>query len=165
MNDHMARDNLNDHLYYLMTELFGDDYLEEDNQQLQIKRSNETHETLQRLDIQRPTKTIEERKKEAECLRMRKAQITQYSLEPTLIIPDTVKLVRKENQPATQVVTTTSEDETDHRDTGLEIHLDDTEQSAIEETISVDAKEKPLSNRAKKKRKWVANIGKIRKQE
>jgi len=165
MDDNMARDYLNDHLYYLMTELFGDNYLEEDNQQLQIKKPHETHEAVQRLDIQRTTKTIEEKKEEAKCLRMRKAEITQYSLEPTYIIPDTVKLVLRESKPVTQVVTNTSEDETDHRDAGLEIYLDKTEQSAIGEASSVDVEEKPLSNRAKKKRKWVANIGKIKKHE
>jgi len=139
--------------------------LDEDNQNLQIRKPPETHEALQRLDLQRETKTIEEKKREAKCLRMRKAQITQYSLEPTFIIPDSVKLVLKESQPTTQTTAITIENETDNRDAELEIHINDTEQSAIEEEITADPEEKPLSNRAKKKMKWIANIGKIRKHE
>lgn len=165
MDDNMANEHLNDHLYYLMIELFNNDYLDEDNQLLSIRKPRETHETLQRLDIQQKQKTIEEKKAEARCLRIKQAQITQYSIEPTFTIPDSVKLVLKENQPTTQTTAITIEDETDNRDAELEIHINDTEQSAIEEEITADPEEKPLSNRAKKKMKWIANIGKIRQHE
>ncbi|CAI6375836.1 unnamed protein product [Macrosiphum euphorbiae] len=92
-------------------------------------------------------------------------QITRYSLEPTFVIPDSVKLVLKENQQVTPATETTFNNETDNREPEIEIHIDTIEQSAIEEEVSTTLEEKPISNRAKKKKKWVANIGKSSKTE
>jgi len=73
MDDNMARKYLNNHLYYLMADLFRHDYLDEDNKKLQIRKPPETQEAIQRLDVQRSAKTVEEIKMETRCLRMRKA--------------------------------------------------------------------------------------------
>jgi len=144
-----------------MNELFGDDYLEEDNEMLQISKSSEKHEAIQQLDVTRKTKTIEERKKEAKCIRKRQAQITHYSLEPTYIIPNTIKLIPKEEQP----IAPTIESVIGSSVIEIEIQLDEEEQSIIEEEIVTTNEDRQLSNRAKKRKKWVENIGKIRNPE
>jgi len=76
-------------LYHLTLDLFGTDYLDEDNNLLQTKRPPETNETIQRISIEQPGKTLEERKMEARCIRMREAQVTRYVLKPTFVLPDT----------------------------------------------------------------------------
>jgi len=80
-----------------MSNLFGTDYLEEDNNLLQIQ-TPETRETIQQIILKRPTKTIEEIKEEARCIRMREAQITRYAMEPTFDLHTTIRLVPKEEK-------------------------------------------------------------------
>jgi len=138
-----------------MIEIFGDDYLKQDNEILQIEEPSEIHETIQRLSTSSKLKTMEERKEEARCMRLRQAQITQYSLEPTYVILDTVKLIPKEEQPI----------ENTNTDMELEIHLNEEERTTIEAEIIITKEDKPLSNRAKKRKEWVKNIGKIRNSE
>ena len=66
-------------------------------------------------------------------------------------------------QPSTQAAMQTLEEETHNEE--LQIHIDNTEQQAIEKEIPAEAEEKPLSKRARKKMKWVENIGKNRRNE
>ncbi|CAI6375779.1 unnamed protein product [Macrosiphum euphorbiae] len=158
--------------------LFGPCYLEEDLSEIQnpsktnIKEVTKVQYRVQNIHISQQPKTNQQLKIEAQYERRRCAQRTQYNLEPTFTMPDTIQLVpirevpgEQENSPvmttpesATAIAEKTIEDQQEEPE--LEVILNPIEQKNIEGGESDLSPGYVMSNRARKRMLWLSKLQK-----
>ncbi|CAI6375295.1 unnamed protein product [Macrosiphum euphorbiae] len=152
------------------------------------EKTNIQHHRIQNLAFFPASKSTQQLKREAQFERMRLAQQTNYSLEPTFMIPDSVICVPKlapeaipeTTIPETDVSSTVNQkiiEEQDYHTTKetrshdsdvdtlllaqeLEINIRPEEQHDIEQSEPAMPLVPPESKRKQKKRLWVSKIEK-----
>jgi len=153
--------------------LFGPEHLEED--MIEILRptiaAGQYHVQRIVMDYEAP-KTAQQLKIEAQYERQKSALITQYKVEPTFTIPDTIMAVPVVDNPNEQgeILACTTENAQTPEDTPvnqpegseveLEIMIDPEEKQGIEGTEDTPPIVTVISNRERKRLLWLSKIPK-----
>lgn len=100
------------------------------------EKSNIQHHHIQNLTFFPKQKSIDQLKKEAQFKRMRLAQQTNYSLEPTFMIPDSVLCVPKSTSEALPEITISETDVSSSAAPSNQNQVEEHDYTITKETIS-----------------------------
>ncbi|CAI6360392.1 unnamed protein product [Macrosiphum euphorbiae] len=158
--------------------LFGPEHLEADMIELSKPEQNKTNIDVRQYHVQnieihnKPKKTAQQLKIEAQYERKRSALRTRYKLEPTFTMPDTITAVPIVKNPPEQEEV--AADTTENAPAAEEIPINQPEGSEIDLEIMINLEEKQdiegiedippiapvISNRERKRLLWLSKIPK-----